>query len=119
MTFYFVEMCHKITQKTIYKFGITKHTDVARRFQQGFPERVKYLDFDIIIIDSIIQNKLTAEQIETFFLSKYNNDEINIYLGESYNTHNLTGVTEMRILNTDEINEVKELISLIKVKNDS
>ena len=119
MTFYFVELSHKITQKTIYKFGITKHTNVARRFQQGFPERVKYLDFDIRIIDYIIQNKLTAAQIESFFLSKYNKDNVNENLSESYNTNNLTGITEMRILNADEINEVKELIALIKVKNDS
>jgi len=85
MKSYIVEFTHRISGDTFLKFGHTKYSDVAKRFEYS-PEQ--YQDYNIQVLASIKHSTLEeAEGIESDFLKKYPK---NLYLPK-----NFSGITEI------------------------
>jgi len=85
MKSYIVEFTHRISGNTFLKFGHTKYSDVAKRFEYS-PEQ--YQDYYIQVLASMKHSTLEeAERVESDFLKKYPK---NLYLPK-----NFSGITEI------------------------
>lgn len=114
--FYFVSMFHIETKQMFFKFGTTKYRNLMDRFDTSkYPERSCYVDFIITPLAAIPLNDHNADALEDYFLSKFPPINISQMTGKRYHTNNLTGLSEIRYLNNDQltetINEIKELMS--------
>lgn len=109
MKFYFVELTHKKSGHIFYKFGITQNKDVLNRFTNIYPEREGYQNFNIRVLYSENLDKNEAKKKEKEFLSRYTNiPNIPSIVkdGFDYNSRNTSGITEWRVLNTSQKNEL-------------
>lgn len=109
--FYIVKAVHKQTFKELYKFGVTRSSDVLTRFAQTHKEREKYSDFNFTVMVSLYLNTYEeAEKFETDFKTIYSEiPDVNSFcLKESgyYHSGNFTGISEFRLWDKDEINKI-------------
>jgi len=110
-----VKLVHKRTGIVLYKFGITKSYDIMDRFDHTrYPERARYVDFNISPIFSLFTDNKTAMDLEEKFLGLYPKIDLNNILNENYNSRNLTGITEIRLL--DEFQAKCVMSELYKLK---
>lgn len=109
MKFYFVELTHKVNKKVIHKFGITNSKDVLDRFADRYPERDGYKNFDIKVLYSTYTTDDEAKRLESDFLGLFPRiGSINEVIGDGYdyNYKNTGGITEWRLLTSDEKNAI-------------
>jgi len=123
MKFYFVKFTHKETNKSFYKFGVTKESQVDNRFDPYFQnsrfynDRYKYLEFDVRVLFSMYCSTTDAYKIESRYKAKYpKNFSLETYLGKPYNyfSDGFTGITETVVLDDNTYKEVLHKLYSLK-----
>ena len=129
MKFYMCEFKHKRSERKLYKFGITRHMDVMKRFSTDESERFnrsihQYDDFDIRVLASYVcADGRQASAIERDFLSIYpkNGLIVEAALGESSGRYDdMSGVTELRKLSPSQLGcALKKIYGMIEQSGQS
>lgn len=110
---YFCKFTDKQTNKIFYKFGHTSKNDVLERFHISYDER--YGEFDIKVICSIYGELAWCKQIEEIFKALYpKNIWLEDYLGDVRQWNNLSGITEIVYLASDEYNKIRTAFYKVK-----
>ena len=113
MKVYLVEFTHKETGKVFYKFGMTRHGDVMKRFSKEESAKFcrdadQYDDFNIRVIASAWNDYDAVAEQEKILLKKYpKNIWVEEYLGTPNKKYNFSGVTECVSLSPDELSEAR------------
>jgi len=123
MKFYIISLTHKRTNIKLYKFGITKSRDVLSRFDVNrYPERRKYSDFNIKVLFGCRLEEEKCLFLEREFAEIYPRIDVNKELGTEsgyYDFSNLTGITEWRKWDDNQIDKILSLLYKKKRKDPS
>ena len=113
MKIYLVEFTHKETKKKFYKFGMTRHGDVMKRFSKEESRKFKrgenqYEDFTIRVIASAWNSFDKVAEQEKILLQKFpKNIWVEEYLGTPGKEYKFSGVTECVSLTDDQLKEAR------------
>ena len=119
MKFYMCEFKHKRTKRKLYKFGITKHMDVMKRFSVAESRRfgrspTQYNDFEIRVLASYVcEDGSHARILEQHFLKKYPKNGLNVelVLNEQLGKYSdMSGITELRQLTPSQLRKARSSI---------
>ena len=119
MKFYFAQFKHKRTNKSLYKFGITKHMDALKRFSVSESKRYgnspkQYADFNIKILATIpFKSGQEAHALEKKFLEHFKDKpNLEYYFKESKGKYaKMSGVTELRKLTYQQLQTAFDMIN--------
>ena len=107
MKFYMCEFKHIRSKKILYKFGLTKHMDVMKRYSKEISESygnspTQYNDFKIRVLASYVcPSNSFANHLEKDFLNLFPKAGLVVeeYFDENPGRYdNMSGVTELREL---------------------